>query len=421
MDNKKNLSVVGIFLVLFGVPLATNNFASGSTMGLAADFKTAMCALIAGYIIITFLWMASGAIGVKEGLNSAVLLQHVFGKKGYMIPSSLLSISLPFWETFETLYFGEIFAVWFPSHPHIAFAAGALLMYGITVFGTLKGVQSIKIVSTIMVPFAIILFVILIKASVEQSGGFGVLFNYEPKDEKGFMYATNFYVASWMTLPVFISDITCEFKSLKKFCIAFPIAELIKPAMFIIGIICSVGFAAFGAIEISVKLGGALMICTHIFALLCGGTTIGPNTLMYTTQISSLTKIPRNVLVITVPIIVMILAFVVEYKASLSVIEYWINLVGVIFAPALIITLCHYWIVLKGNLKNGKSLEEMPAYTKAQCIAMVCGFAIGLLLNYVIVTPLPAVITQLVLTGAIYLVLAKLCGEWNDKCLQQNA
>lgn len=411
MEQEKKIGVLSTAFILAGTTLTANNISTGASIGMGNSFKNAIIAIIIGYVCLTLIWTLTSCIGVKERLNSADILQHIFGTQGYKIPSIILSFCLPFWAVFDTVYVGGIFSAWMPEHPVIGFFIGAVILYGITVLGAIKGVESIKYVCNVMAPIAVVMFVIVIINTVKAAGGMDVVTSYMPESEMGLPMAINLYISSFLTLALFTSDITVDSKNLKAVIIGMPLAMIILPVMFVMGIVGAVGLNCFGVIELANQLGGMLMILCHIFTILCSGTTVPTNCHIYTTQISTITKKQKNIFIILIPIAVLFLGYVVQFKSSLTIISTWVNFVGILFAPAVAIMLAHYYIVLKRDLKNGKSLNEMPKFAKSQTIALAIGFVIGVLLSYFI-TGLPTVIIQVILTGIVYLILAKAFGEW---------
>ena len=95
-------SAFSVTMVWLGFPMIITGAMTGSLLVLGMGFKSALIAMILGNIIMFAYVGALGLIGTKRGMNFALIASIVFGKKGYVLASGLLSTLLLGWYAVQT-------------------------------------------------------------------------------------------------------------------------------------------------------------------------------------------------------------------------------------------------------------------------------------------------------------------------------
>ena len=75
---------------------------TGSILVLGMGFSRALTAMIIGNVIMLGYVGALGILGTRGGVNFALLASVVFGRKGYVLASGLLSTLLLGWYAVQT-------------------------------------------------------------------------------------------------------------------------------------------------------------------------------------------------------------------------------------------------------------------------------------------------------------------------------
>src|SRR6266700_3259218 len=95
-------SAFSVTLVWIGFPMIITGAMTGSILVLGMGFSRALTAMIIGNLIMFAYVGLLGLIGTKRGMNFALIASIVFGKKGYVFASGLLSSLLLGWYAVQT-------------------------------------------------------------------------------------------------------------------------------------------------------------------------------------------------------------------------------------------------------------------------------------------------------------------------------
>jgi len=126
---------------------------TGSLLVLGMGFSRALTAMIIGNLFMFAYVGLLGLIGTKRGMNFALIASIVFGKKGYVFASGLLSTLLLGWYAVQTGITGALVSSTYGLN-YIAMTVIAGLLYiGITFIG----VRGLHYIGLISVPLFVIL------------------------------------------------------------------------------------------------------------------------------------------------------------------------------------------------------------------------------------------------------------------------
>ena len=146
-------SPFSVLMVWIGFPMIITGAMTGSILVLGMGFKNALIAMIIGNLIMFAYVGALGLIGTNKGMNFALVASIVFGKKGYVFASGLLSTLLLGWYAVQTGITGALVASTYDlNYIAMTVIAGALYI-GITFVGV-RGLHWIGLAS---VPLFVIL------------------------------------------------------------------------------------------------------------------------------------------------------------------------------------------------------------------------------------------------------------------------
>lgn len=139
-------SLFSVTLVWAGFPMIITGAMTGSILVLGMGFARALVAMIIGNLIMLAYVGLLGILGTRRGVNFALLASVVFGKKGYVLASGLLSTLLLGWYAVQTGITGALVSSTYGlSYVGMTIVAG-LLYIGITFVGV-RGLHYIGLVS----------------------------------------------------------------------------------------------------------------------------------------------------------------------------------------------------------------------------------------------------------------------------------
>jgi cytosine permease len=146
-------SPFSVLMVWIGFPMIITGAMTGSLLVLGMGFKNAIIAMIIGNLIMFAYVGALGLLGTKRGMNFALIASIVFGKKGYMLASGLLSTLLLGWYAVQTGITGNLISVTYGLNYVAMTIVAGVLYIGITFIGV-RGLHWIGLAS---VPLFVIL------------------------------------------------------------------------------------------------------------------------------------------------------------------------------------------------------------------------------------------------------------------------
>jgi len=170
---KARRSAFSVTMVWLGFPMIITGAMTGSILVLGMGFSRALTAMVIGNVIMFAYVGLLGLIGTKRGMNFALIASIVFGKRGYVLASGLLSTLLLGWYAVQTGITGALVSSTYGLNYVAMTVIAGLLYIGITFVGV-KGLHYIGLLS---VPLFVVLgvFVALDAASTTTATK---IFNY---------------------------------------------------------------------------------------------------------------------------------------------------------------------------------------------------------------------------------------------------
>ncbi|NLH80322.1 MAG: cytosine permease [Phyllobacteriaceae bacterium] len=166
-------SLFSVTMVWLGFPMIVTGAMTGSLLVLGMGFKRALIAMILGNLLMFAYVGALGVLGTRRGVNFALLASVVFGRKGYVFASGLLSTLLLGWYAVQTGITGALVSSTYGLNYVLMTTIAGALYIAITFVGV-RGLHWIGVVS---VP----LFVVLglgVVGDVVSTHGFDAVLSY---------------------------------------------------------------------------------------------------------------------------------------------------------------------------------------------------------------------------------------------------
>jgi cytosine permease len=154
---------------------------TGAAMAAGLTLWQAIAASIAGNLILSLYSGAIGYAGGKEHVGTSMLARHAFGRKGSVIISLVLALTMGGWYSVQVGFLGATIHAMFPeagfitSVPVAAFLGGMLML--ITAY---IGFTGLSLLSKLVVPLTAIIAVLGIILSVNKAGDWRSLFTIKP-------------------------------------------------------------------------------------------------------------------------------------------------------------------------------------------------------------------------------------------------
>lgn len=398
---------VGIYsMTMIGVAYAItlNNFTVGAGVAANMSFGRCLLAIFIAWVALSLVWTFSGLMGQISGKNAAEIFKYVFGAKGYRIPSLCMAIALAVWALFDYWYVGAAMCNMFPDHPHIAFVVGIAIVTLCAILGTIKDIGSLKWLTGLTAPIALVMFVIILIATINKAGGMGVIAAYKPAVEMPMVTAINTLFASFISVTAGFSDITCNAKNRRSVIIAMPISMLVVAFQFIVAQFGTYGMAIVDFTSLALAIGGAVFYISNVFTLFAQGNTVPGNTMIITTQLHESTHIPKKVFIFAQPLVAAAGTFLIQYGTGVGILSSWIGVIACAFGPMLAILFAEFYVVRRQNLGD---LDDLPGFSKAGFLSLVISAALGIYLTYFCPVATPVGIVSFVAGFVIHLIIRK--------------
>ncbi|HTJ27118.1 MAG TPA: cytosine permease [Candidatus Limnocylindria bacterium] len=139
-------STFSVVMVWLGFPMIITGAMTGSLLVIGMGFGRALAAMIIGNLLM-FAYVGSlGVLGTRKGLNFGLLASIVFGRKGYVVASGLLSTLLLGWYAVQTGITGNLISTTYHLNYVVMTIIAGLLYIAITFVGV-KGLHWIGMIS----------------------------------------------------------------------------------------------------------------------------------------------------------------------------------------------------------------------------------------------------------------------------------
>ena len=146
-------SLFSVSLVWAGFPMIITGAMTGSILVLGMGFSHALVAMIIGNLIMLGYVGALGVLGTRRGMNFALLASIVFGRKGYVMASGLLSTLLLGWYAVQTGITGALVS----STYHLSYVLMTIIAGVLYIGITFVGVRGLHYIGLVSIPLFVVL------------------------------------------------------------------------------------------------------------------------------------------------------------------------------------------------------------------------------------------------------------------------
>ncbi len=140
-------------MVWIGFPMIITGAMTGSILVLGMGFRRALAAMVIGNLIMFGYVGLLGLLGARSGMNFGLIASRVFGTKGFVVASGLLSTLLLGWYAVQTGITGALVSSAYDLNYVLMTIIAGLLYIGVTFIGV-RGLHWIGLAS---VPLFVIL------------------------------------------------------------------------------------------------------------------------------------------------------------------------------------------------------------------------------------------------------------------------
>lgn len=377
----------------------------GAAVGSQATFKNAIYAIIVACILLIAIGSCYGLIGQRTGLGTGNLCRYAFGLKGSNIPSFFSGTAMLGWLAFDIWTGASIVSSLFPGgHSVFGFFVGAFCLALIAAVGAYVGITGIKWISWGTVPVAIVLFVIIIVASINRGGGMDAMLAYRPPVETPFFIVVNLTLGVWINGTALYNDMTRMGKNHKAVFVSVFTGVAMVAFLLLVGVTGMIGLKAYGIAALGLSLGGVLFIATAIFSLIAMANTAPASDYIAAQSCSSILHRNRQPFCIILAVVSVIIASLIEFVLGIESINQFVSILATFMPPIIGVVLVDYWIINKGTYPQ---LSEITLnYSASGIISFAGGSGVALYFTFINPFGLPSLF-GIVVAAILQLILKK--------------
>lgn len=397
-------SLFSVTMVWIGFPMIITGAMTGSILVLGMGFAGALKAMIIGNIIMFAYVGLLGLLGTKSGMNFALIASIVFGRKGYILASGLLSTLLLGWYAVQTGITGALISSTYGMN-YIAMTIIAGLLY-ITI--TFIGVRGLHWIGLVSVPLFVILG-IWVAADAASTTTWDAVYNYAGNNGAATM-SMGVGLTIVLTLFVDAGTVTADFNrwakdstsSLVSTFSAFPFANLV--AMLVGGVMTAAlavpNANPFGVDNMFGYMNGKqavwLSVLAFIFLYLNLGSVCAHCLYNAATGWSRILNSKMRLLAIVLGAIGILVAAGNVWAFFIQ----WLSLLGVLVPPIGAIILVDQYLARPSS-------EETADWRPQAFIAWVAGSAVALFVEFN-APEWSTAISAFLVAGVVYFAISKL-------------
>lgn len=399
-------SMFSVTMVWAGFPMIITGAMTGSILVLGMGFADALKAMIIGNLIMFAYVGALGLLGTSKGTNFALLASIVFGRKGYVFASGLLSTLLLGWYAVQTGITGALISGTYGLN-YIVMTIIAGLLYIVITF---IGVRGLHLIGLISVP----LFVVLglwVAADAASTTSWDAIYSYAGNNGVATM-SMGVGLTVVITLFIDAGTVTADFNrwakdaksSLVATFSAFPFSNLV--AMLVGGVMTAAlavpNANPFGADNMFGYMNGKQLTWLSILAFLflyCNLGSVCAHCLY--NAATGWSRIVRGHMRLLAVVLGAIGIAVAAGNVWAFFIE-WLSLLGILVPPIGGVILVDQYIVRKGSVID-------TDWRPQAFVAWICGSVVGFLVENLASqysTAIASMLTGAIVYGVVSSVLA---------------
>ncbi|WP_125615789.1 purine-cytosine permease family protein [Specibacter cremeus] len=389
----------------FGQMSALSQFMLGATMGFGMTFWHAFWAITLGAVILEFVTILVGVIGVREGLNTSVLARWTgFGTGGSALLGLAIGISLIGWFGIQSGVSATGLAVLLPIMP----AWGWSLVFGLVVTAiVLRGFHSMQWVANITVPLFLILVGWAFIVEMQNHSIADLMRSVPAGPQLGFVAGTTIVAGGFIVGAVITPDMTRYNRS---------VADVVKQT--VLGVTLGEYVIGLAGVLLAHALKSADI--THIFTSTVGwvgvliillGTFKINDWNLYSSGLGVVnfinTVFGRKVNRAVVTLIIGVVGSVLAAGGILDRFIGFLSILGVAFPPVAGIMIAEYFVVKKWRPALQAEATELPATAPVWVPATIVIWVAAALIGYFVPVGIPS-INSVVAAFLLYVIAGRL-------------
>lgn len=410
---------VGFGYVPTGLIVGGQLAGQGGAAGM--PFEQLLLSISVGQGILLLLTFLLGMIAMRTGLNLSLVSRISYGKKGMILPMSIMACLTLGWFASIVGMVGDIFKVAIGDLTGIILFNGLSLEYillclfwgGVFTYSAWKGIVTIERISSYAAPFVLVVALIAAVLMVREGGGVdSVLAEAATRTGMSAGTAVTILIGAWIAGVIMGVDIFRYAKqSSHVFIGAAACFILTNPLLNVIGYIGAIAtgdsnFIVWMAQKgiILTVLGVVLWVLslwtTNMSELYCNALYVGPS------AESAGFHWPRGKIVITVGTIGTIMGALGFYSYFFAD---FITILGAAFVPLAGPILADYYLIRRSEYETANP-NHMPPVRWPAMISFVAGAIMGILFQYRFHLPwdFPAGLAALIITFILHILLSKI-------------
>lgn len=376
------IGVFGFCMIMVAYTVTLNVTTTGATI--VRDMSVPMtwfCFLI-GCIFLIFTGMLSGNMGLRERVTTDAVWKYCYGTAFTSILSVVLSLCLILWMCFDAYYSASAAEMIFGAGKGWIFVIGVVVTTLITWYGLTRGVETLAILGKISLPFAGVIYVVLMYFIFKQGGGWkGVVVDYKPLGVMGMGTAINIIASQYMCMAGMWGDLACEVDVKKSVNIGIVVGFTVHFLMGTLGVLGYVVTGAYGINAVALALGGVANILTNIFCFLAINNSQPSTVHIASNLFHGSLPVKKRTCDWIIPIVLAAGALYIRFVSSLDIFSQVASFVGAVMGPSVGVSLCDYWLCKGGTI-------DMSDAPRKVCpnglISILLGVVVAVIFTYII-------------------------------------
>ncbi|MCL1992908.1 MAG: cytosine permease [Spirochaetes bacterium] len=372
--NKRRSSFV-VSTILIGFCIAMSGLFAGAELSRGLSPMTAIGASLLGNLILVIYAGLCGVIGTREGVSTAMLLRHPFGRNGSRFISAIFAFTLVGWYSWQSGFFGNTINAMFPgggviTNPQVAAVWGGLAM----MISAYHGIKGLTVLNIIAVPLLLIASIVGTILAVNLAGGWQGMMELPVEGPIDFQTAVVMVVGAFAVGGVIQSDITRYSKT--------PFVSMVATVIAFIGAHSFVLVAGYlmgmasGTTNVAMAMLQVIGVWSLLVLITAQWTTNDNNLYSSSLALSNIFKVPKKR-------IVLVLGTVASISAAFGLADMfvgWLVFLGVSIPPVAGILIADYYFISKRkyNFAEGTRYGSVSITAfSSWLIASIAGFNIA--------------------------------------------
>jgi cytosine permease len=340
-----------------------------------------------------------GYMGYQTACHSALLYRMVYGNVGAYVPVLFLTVLLVFWQGIVVGAFSFAWVQTFDSPWFYAVAVFAGLLYTVTTYFGVKGLEDVAL------PASLILTAVLIYAgwyNVDKAGGWDAFLALSAataaKNPISNLQAINIVIGSWIVGAVVMPEYT-RFAKSAWVAIAIPFIVLIV-AQWFLQFVGAMGGVVSGNADFTGYMrtaGTAISLFGLIAMSFALWTTGDANLYLPAIQTASIFRRPKRVMVVILGLLGTVIGLGI-YQRFMDFIGTLANIVPPLIGPVIV----DYYVFNKRRF-HVELLNRLPAWNPLAVIAFITGAAASFYPPAWIAAGLYALLVSMIVYAILYI------------------